>query len=135
MSWAQVGRAGLSGKNPRLVCSSDFASTELAGLKFDWIYSFSVLYHLSDEILDAYFEMVAGRLTENGQCIANVNTTIPSDKWLQFPFLMRSIEAYEAMAAKYGLVTTALGTLRENGFRNPGMESHNPILRFQLKNS
>lgn len=133
MSWAEVGKAGLSAKNPRLICSSDFASAELAGIKFDWIYSFSVLYHLSDEILDAYFAMVAGRLAENGQCIANVNTTIPSDKWLQFPFLKRSIETYEVAAAKHGLATTALGTLKENGFRNPNMESENPVLRFQLK--
>jgi cyclopropane fatty-acyl-phospholipid synthase-like methyltransferase len=133
MSWREVGKARLSSKNPRLICSSSFASEELGDRRFDVIYSFSVLYHLSDDILDSYFGTISTRMKRSGFCIANVNTHIPSDKWLQFPFLMRSIEAYEDLASKHGLETTNLGTLQKNGFRNQAMERLNPLLKFQLK--
>lgn len=133
MSWREVGKAELSSKNPRLICSSSFASEELGDRRFDIIYSFSVLYHLSDDILDAYFATISNRLKSSGFCIANVNTHIPSDKWLQFPFLMRSIEAYEDLASKHGLETINLGTLEDNGFGNQAMERLNPLLKFRPK--
>jgi SAM-dependent methyltransferase len=132
LSWKEVGKAGLSSKNPRLICSSSFASSELGNQRFDTIYSFSVLYHLSDEILDAYFATISNRLRSSGFCIANVNTHIPSDKWLQFPFLKRPIEAYENLASNHGLETINLGTLQNNGFRNQAAEQLNPLLKFQL---
>ena len=133
MSWREVGKAGLSSKNPRLICSSSFASNELGDRRFDYVYSFSVLYHLSDAILDSYFLAVSKRLKPSGVCLANVNTHIPSDKWLEFPFLMRSVETYAALAASHGLETISLGTLQQNGFQNQAMEQLNPLLRFQLK--
>ncbi len=133
MSWKEVGRATLSAQNPRLICSSSFAADELSNEQFDFVYSFSVLYHLSDDLLNLYFEAVSKRLKASGVCIANVNTHIPSDKWLQFPFLMRTIEAYASLAANHGLETLPLGTLQENGFRNQAAERLNPLLRFQLR--
>ena len=133
LSWKEVGKAELSSKNPRLICSSSFASSELSDQRFDMIYSFSVLYHLSDDILDTYFASISNRLRPSGFCIANVNTHIPSDKWLQFPFLMRSIEAYENLASKHGLEMIDLGTLEDNGFRNQAAEKLNPLLKFQPK--
>jgi predicted TPR repeat methyltransferase len=133
MSWREVGKAALSAKNPRLICSSSFAANELGNERFDFVYSFSVLYHLSDDLLSLYFEAVSKRLKASGICLANINTHIPSDKWLQFPFLMRPIEAYATLAASHGLETTPLGTLEENGFRNQAAERLNPLLKFQLR--
>ena len=51
LAWKEVGKAGLAVKNPRLICSSSFGSTELGAQTFDFILSFSVLYHLNDDIL------------------------------------------------------------------------------------
>ena len=47
LAWREVGKTELSAKNPRLICSSSFGSAELDGPMFDFILSFSVLYHLT----------------------------------------------------------------------------------------
>src|ERR1700733_15598110 len=44
LSWGEVGAAGLSAKNPRLICSSSFGSEELPDDQFDFVLSFSVLF-------------------------------------------------------------------------------------------
>jgi len=130
MSWREVGKAGLTRKNPRLICSDSFGSIELRSQTFDFVYSFSVLYHLADEILDRYFATVRKRIATGGFCIANVNTTIASDRWLEFPFLKRTIQDYADGAARHGLTTTSLGKLMELGFRNQAAEADNPVLKF-----
>jgi SAM-dependent methyltransferase len=132
MGWKEIGRAGLSAKNARLVCSSDFGSETIGGQQFDFVFSFSVLYHLSDDILGAYFSTVAKQLKLTGACIANVNTDIPSDKWLEFPFIKRTVDDYAAVAKKWGLATKNLGQIKDLGFRNSAMEMHNPLLRFEM---
>lgn len=131
LAWQEVGRAGLSAKNPRLVCSSSFGDESLCDEQFDYVYSFSVLYHLDDEILNSYFTTVARRLAPNGVCLANVNTHLPSDKWLEFPFIKRTIETYCEAAAKTGLTTESLGEISALGFRYSGPEKHNPLLMFR----
>jgi cyclopropane fatty-acyl-phospholipid synthase-like methyltransferase len=132
LAWREIGKAKLSSKNPRLICSPSFALAEFEEKTFDYVYSFSVLYHLSDDILDSYFRAVSKHLKPSGVCIANVNTQTSSDRWLEFPFLRRTVETYKAMAASHGLETMSLGTLQENGFRNLSAENLNPILRFSL---
>ena len=79
LSWQEVGKAGLSFKNPRLICSSSFGDTELGDQRFDFIFSFSVLYHLSNEILKLYFASVRRRLKLTGVCLATVNILDESD--------------------------------------------------------
>jgi cyclopropane fatty-acyl-phospholipid synthase-like methyltransferase len=131
ISWQEVGKAGLSEKNPRLICSSEFGSTELADRKFDVVFSFSVLFHLSEEILASYFATVRERLKLNGQCLANVNTKNDSNAWLEFPFLKRTIEDYRKLASVHGLETTDLGEIKDLGFRLPTEERHNQLLSFR----
>ena len=131
LSWREIGKANLSAKNPRLICSKSFGDeTLLPNQKFDFVYSFSVLYHLSDEILDDYFAAVSRRLSNGGKCIANINVHLPSDKWLEFPFIKRSVETYRDFAANHGLSTENLGTTEELGFSGQGTEKHNPLLVF-----
>ena len=131
MSWREIGKAKLSEKNPRLICSKYFGDEALLpGQKFDFVYSFSVLYHLSDEILDAYFLAVSRRLSKGGKCIANINVHLPSDRWLEFPFIKRSVETYRDCAASHGLSTENLGTIERLGFSGQGTEKHNPLLVF-----
>jgi len=127
LSWQQVGKAGLAAKNPRLIISTRFGDDYLDDRKFDFVMSFSVLYHLSDEILDGWFSSVSRRI---GTAFANVNTETEGSTWLQFPFVKRTVEDYVTMAAKHGLRTDNLGSIESLGFKLPGLERENPLLRF-----
>jgi SAM-dependent methyltransferase len=131
LSWKEVAKAGLSGKNPRLICSPSFAAKELADQKFDFVLSFSVLYHLSNEILAAYFSAVHQRLMPTGYCLATVNTEAQESTWLEFPYLKRSLEDYQRLAAASGLETESLGEIKDLGFRLAGIEKHNLMLSFR----
>jgi cyclopropane fatty-acyl-phospholipid synthase-like methyltransferase len=133
VAWQQIGRHELSAKNPRLIRSDDFGADELGDRRFDYVWSFSVLFHLSDDILDRLFAAVAKRLTNDGMFVANVQTDLESSTWLQFPFLKRTLGDYRDAAAKHGFETDDLGTIEERGFRLPGLERTNPLLKFTLR--
>ena len=130
LSWCEVGIAGLSDKNPRLICSSSFGSDELSDEQFHFVLSFSVLYHLSNELLQTYFAQVARRLEPTGVCFAQVNTHLTDSTWLQFPFVRRTVAEYGAMASAAGLKTRSLGTVESLGFRLAGEERLNEMLAF-----
>jgi cyclopropane fatty-acyl-phospholipid synthase-like methyltransferase len=131
MGWREIGKAELSKKNPRLIFSNCLGDDVLQrNDQFDFIYSFSVLYHLSDDILDGYFSVVSRRLNEKGACLANINEHMPNSRWLEFPFEQRTFSQYQDCASKHGLVTTNIGTCRDLGFSNDGTEGQYPILKF-----
>ena len=132
MSWQQIGKAKLSGKNPRLIATSSFGIDLLGASKFDVIYSFSVLYHLSNELLVKCLSAVAGYLDLGGRYFANVNTETPSDRWLEFPFLRRTIADYEGAANTARLKLKVLGSMADLGFQLQGLEQSNLILSFEL---
>jgi len=134
MAWKEIGKAGLSIKNPRLICSSSFGSSELGDQKFDFILSFSVLYHLDDELLASYFAAVQKRLeAASGVCLANVNTLHDGGTWLEFPFLRRTLEAYRRTAAAHGLEMKSLGEIGGLGFGLCGPERQNELLSFRVR--
>jgi hypothetical protein len=130
LSWIEVGTAGLSAKNPRLICSSSFGAEELEEEQFDFMLSFSVLYHLSDELLRAYFGHAARRLRPGSSCFAQVNTHLESSIWLEFPFVKRRVEDYVELAGAAGLKARCLGPIENLGFRLPGEERRNEMLVF-----
>jgi SAM-dependent methyltransferase len=132
MSWMQVGKAGLSEKNPCLLHTANFGDTVLGNKTFDFVHSFSVLFHLSDELLDACFKSVARRLKPNGVYYANINTESPSDRWLEFPFVRRTVADYDRKARLFGLKIVDLGSLADLGFQLPGEEKLNRMLRIEL---
>lgn len=131
LAWQQIGKAGLSGKNPRLIRSDDFGEGELGDATVDFMWSFSVFFHMTDAILDGCLASVSKRLAANGRCYANVMTDMDSSTWLQFPFLRRTIEDYRTIAARHGLTTTELGTIASLGFTLAGDESNNILLEFK----
>ena len=77
VSWGEIGLAGLSEKNRRLICSSSFGDEELGERQFDFVFSFSVLYHLSDDILRDYFRNVISA-PETGRFRASHKSTLIS---------------------------------------------------------
>jgi SAM-dependent methyltransferase len=131
LAWAEVGNAGLSRKNPRLIWSCSFGSDELGSETFDFVFSFSVLYHLSDDILASYFATVRERMTPRGVLFANVNIFNPASTWLEFPFVKRSLGEYESISRSNGLSIENLGEIENLGFRLPGQERRNQMLLFE----
>lgn len=130
LAWSEVGAAGLSGKNPRLICSSSFGARELQNEVFDFVLSFSVLFHLNDSLLQQYFDEIVRRLKPTGACFAQVNTRLNTSTWLEFPFIRRDVSTYEVMAHAAGLQTKSLGTIETLGFRLRGEEKSNEMLAF-----
>ncbi len=131
LAWAQVGKAGLSRKNPRLVHSTSFGAHELGDAQFDMIWSFSVLYHLSDALIDEWFVQVGRRLAPRGAYFANLNVEQPESTWLQFPFLRRSVDFYRDAAARNGMTLKELGTLASLGFKLDSTEKGNILVRIE----
>jgi SAM-dependent methyltransferase len=132
LAWKEIGKAGLSAKNPRLVCSPTFASETLDDCKVDFIFSFSVLFHLDEKLLNEFFATVALRLRNNGQCFANVNVAAPSSTWLEFPFIKRTLADYQNVARLNSLQMVELGRLDNLGLNLPGAgECANIMLLFQ----
>ena len=95
------------------------------------VWSFSVLFHLTDELLEACFAQVARRLRPGGAYVANINAEMPESTWLQFPFNRRDPAFYVAIAARHGLKMTERGTLESLGFRLDASEKNNRLLRFE----
>jgi 2-polyprenyl-3-methyl-5-hydroxy-6-metoxy-1,4-benzoquinol methylase len=133
LAWQEVGLENLSAKNPRLIHSSTFGAGELGNERFDFVLSFSVLYHLSDELLAQYFSTVSARLKDDGRCFAQVNTHLPDSTWLEFPFLMRTVEKYMQFAAAANLEGRSHGTIEALGFSFNGPERFNEMLEFRRR--
>ena len=132
LGWQQIGKMGLAEKNPRLVCSQSFGEHELAAdIRADVMWSFSVLYHLTDELVDRLFAQVARRLAPSGFYIVNINPKQEESTWLQFPFNAREVAFYRELAGRHGLAVTELGTLESQGFTLGGVERVNVLLKIE----
>ena len=135
LSWCEIGLAKLSAKNPRLICSTSFGSVELSEEKFDVVFSFSVLFHLTDELLKSYFAQVSARLKPGGICLAQVNTHLEGGTWLRFPFIKRTVTDYLQEARDAGLNAKSLGTIQSLGFELKGEEQLNEMLEFSKQSN
>lgn len=135
IAYAQISKAGLAAKNPRLICSRTFGAEELGAETFDFVWSFSVLFHLTDELVNTWFEQVARRLERTGICIANINAETAESTWLEFPFNRRPPAFYAELAQRYGLTMTERGTLESLGFRLASEENKNHLLTFMHRKS
>lgn len=131
LGWAQVAKAGLAGKNPRLIHSASFGADEMPDAQCDVLWSFSVLYHLTDELVAQCFEQVSRRLAAGGAYFANINPRQEESTWLQFPFNRRDVSFYRSIAEHHGLRAHELGTLESLGFRLDSIEKVNILLRFE----
>lgn len=126
----EIGKNGLAAKNPRLVLSTSFGANELGAVHFEFAWSFSVLYHLSDDLLHGLMAQMALRLAPGGQYFANINIDVDESRWLQFPFVRRPLTFYQAAAQQVGLVAEDMGTLQSLGFRLSAAEGANHLLRI-----
>jgi SAM-dependent methyltransferase len=134
LAWSQIGKARVASKNPRLIHSTSFGAEELGdGRLFDFVWSFSVLFHLTDELIDALFAQVSRRLAPGGIFCANINVEQDEGAWLQFPFVKRGVDFYRRVAEQNGMKLTELGTLASLGFGLQSSEKSNVLLRIERR--
>jgi hypothetical protein len=108
---------GLEHKHPVLICAADPAEISL-DTRFEFIWAFSVLIHMQDEIVKAYLALVSNTLGEDGKFYANVQLgNRPDAEWQGFPVVSRPRESYHRWAAACGLIVEDVGRLDTLGHR------------------
>ena len=111
----ELAEAGLEHKQPLLIASPDASTLDLEQ-RFDFIWAFSVLIHMSNDVLARSLGFVARHLARDGVFYANVNIgTRPEGNWRGFPVVWRTLEFYHAACGTHGLVVADLGTLKAMG--------------------
>ena len=101
-------------KKPTLIHSSDISNIKLE-TKLDVIWSFAVLIHMSDEILDDTLSFVQRYLSDTGVMYANVNIGKGRGVWHEFPVVWKSFQFYEDICKKNNLSVKNLGSLKNYG--------------------
>jgi SAM-dependent methyltransferase len=123
--------ASLQAKAPTLLVIDDLSEIVLEQ-KFNFIWAFSVLIHMKDEILDACLGFVSRNLGRDGRMYANVSIGNQEDRtWQDFPVVSRSREFYLSAARHHGLHLVDVGTLRSLGHvsGSPGQDRQR-MLKF-----
>jgi SAM-dependent methyltransferase len=111
----ELKEAGLARKNPMLIPSSTINGLAINQM-FDFIWAFSVLIHMTDEILNDTLYFVSVHLAEEGVFYTNVNIgEREQGNWQGFPVVWRSLEFYSQACALYGLIVSDLGPLIDLG--------------------
>jgi len=111
----ELREAGLEGKNPTLLLSADIAQLSI-NRTFDYLWAFSVLIHLNNEILNDTLDFVSKHMSEEGAFYANVNIGERNEgNWQGFPIVWRPFDFYSRACAMNGLVVSDLGPLKKLG--------------------
>jgi cyclopropane fatty-acyl-phospholipid synthase-like methyltransferase len=107
---------GLEDRSPHLLHIGDLQCQYL-GKSFDIIWAFSVLIHMTDDILNEALFFVKRHLTSDGSFYANVNVgeRQQDGTWESFPHVYRSVNFYEQACLKAGLSLKVMGALRDFG--------------------
>ena len=127
----ELSEAALGWKKPVLILAPDISQLNV-NQKFDFIWAFSVLIHLQDEILDGLLGFVSRHLTCDGVFYANVNVGDAADgEWQGFPLVWRSLAFYQKSCARHGLTLTDIGSLATYGqVSNAQLQDQQRMLRI-----
>ena len=107
--------SGLENRIPTLLLSKDISQLKI-DQKFNFIWAFSVLFHLNDQILNHTLDFVSKHLSDNGVFYANVSIGNSQEgQWEEFPVNSRLLSFYIDCCARYNLAVDDLGTLRQLG--------------------
>lgn len=130
----ELREAGLEKMNPTLLLFSDISQLTIEQ-KFNFIWAFSVLFHMSDEILNNTLDFVNRHLSDDGVFYANVNIGEHEEStWHEFPFVARPFEFYRDACTKYGLAVSDLGALKDHGHvSNVELQDNQRMFRITKK--
>jgi SAM-dependent methyltransferase len=130
---AELREHHLEDKRPTLIASGDLGNLDLER-RFDVIWAFAVLIHMSDDVLDGALAFVRRHLADDGSFFGNITTEERRDKsWEGFPDVARPISFYEERARAHGLSVENLGPMRALG-HPPGHGAEQQMLRFSRLN-
>ena len=112
----ELREAKLQDKTPTLLATSDIGELVI-NQQFDFIWAFSVLIHLDDDILHDTIRFVARHLSDDGTfyCNVNVGETRDEGKWEGFPVVRRSLRFYQDACAAHGLSASDIGSVKDHG--------------------
>lgn len=114
-----VRRQRLTTKKPTLVRAENVDALNL-GRRFDYVWAFSVLFHLTDDHVDACLRFVARHLATDGTFFANAGLGEHTPgRWREFPVIWRTLENYTHRAHSVGLSVSSLGQLSQFGHHSP----------------
>ncbi len=129
----ELKKYGLEDKSPTLLVSDDLANLEV-DQKFDVIWSFAVLIHMSDDILETALTFVSKHLKSDGIFYANVNISDePDGHWQGFPIVRRSFEFYEDACRRHGMSVKDIGPLTDFGHSKPGQSVEKQAYKRMLE--
>ena len=128
----QIAINRLEDKAARLIVSSTFGQGCFEEERFDYVWCFQVLYHLSDELAERCFAQIAAVLDLDGVCYCNVNIDGDEGQWKEFPFLKRPLAFYQDLALKHGLKLSDMGQLKSFGYTTKVPGQFNNMLELRL---
>lgn len=115
----ELAEAELERRTPRLLWCADLHDFEV-GQRFDVIWAFAVLIHMSDSVLNGALAFVARHLEPSGIFYATVNIgNRPEGSWQGFPIVSRTFEFYQQVVSHHGLTLEDLGSLNSLGHIHP----------------
>lgn len=124
----------LVSKNPALIHSERLSSLDI-DTEFDFIWAFSVLMHMSDEILMECLGFVRKHLKRVGAFYANVQVgERAAGNWQEFPVVWRSFDFYQYAGLQNGLYVTDVGDLKSLGHASGiPTQDEQRMLKFQQR--
>ena len=129
----ELAENGLTDKLPRLIHCEHLASLDL-GQRFDVIWAFAVLIHMSDPILDQAARLIASHLAVGGTFYGSINRDSKRDgNWQGFPIVHRELAFYEEVFGRHRLAVTDLGSLRDFGHNHPRKSAEDQANQRMLK--
>jgi SAM-dependent methyltransferase len=108
---------GLQDKLPHLIHVEHIRDCDLGSARFEFMWAFSTLIHMTDEILRDTMALAKRHLSPDGIFYANVNIgeVRQLSSWQGFPVQSRPGEFYQEACMDAGLSLQLLGTLRDVG--------------------
>jgi cyclopropane fatty-acyl-phospholipid synthase-like methyltransferase len=111
----ELEESGLASKDPVLICIDNVSEMVLES-SFDFIWAFSVLIHMEDNVLRGGLQFVRRHLKNQGRFFANVVLGNSHDgHWREFPLVEREASFYQEIFLANDLCMTDLGPLSEFG--------------------
>jgi cyclopropane fatty-acyl-phospholipid synthase-like methyltransferase len=124
----ELQEAGLVEKQPTLLLSDDLSQL-MIDQEFEYIWAFSVLIHMSDDILDQALRFVRKHLSDRGVFYASANIGARKEsRWREFPVVWRTLEFYSDECSRNDLVIDDLGPVKDHGYE-PESEEYQRMLR------
>lgn len=127
-----VNSSGLSQKKPNLIHIKNMKTINLNQV-FDYIWPFSVIIHMTDEILDDFLHFTSKHL--RGVLYMNVNIAPRRTRgyWKDFPVVERPLNFYKDLATKHSLEVVDVGSLGSFGYKADAASNRQRVLRMEKK--